>query len=395
MNPKRFLAAAAVATAALAATLATAAFAAAGAFDPQRLLDHVKHLSSESMRGRATGSPELDKAADYIAKQFKKVGLQPIDGKSYYQTFSVTTNARLGGGNQFEFTDGDRKTPLKFEQDFIPFNFSSRAKVSGNLVFAGYGITAREYNYDDYAGLDAKGKLVVVLRHEPQEFDEKSVFAGKVYTEHAQFPSKVINAKNHGAIGVILISDRPAHKSDPETLEAFGRTAGPGDAGLPFVQVRSEFAQRWLTAAGKSLEEIHAAIDRDLAPQSFALPASLTVSANVALERDVKTVRNVAGYLPGHSPEHIVIGAHYDHLGLGDQFSMAPSLAGTTHPGADDNASGTAGVIELAHYFASRPKPKRGILFLAFAGEELGLLGSSHYVNHPSLPLDRVVAMIN
>jgi len=109
----------------------------------------------------------------------------------------------------------------------------------------------------------------------------------------------------------------------------------------------------------------------------------------------VKTAHNVAGYLPGTTDEYVAIGAHYDHLGLGEQYSLAPSLAGTVHPGADDNASGTAGVIELARWFSTQPKQKRGILFLTFAGEELGLLGSSYYVNHPTFPLDKDVAMIN
>src|SRR3954469_16471084 len=117
--------------------------------DAQRYLAHIKFLASENMRGRATGSPELEKCAAYIARQFKADGLQPFDGKSYLQPFPVTTNAQLGPGNRFEYSDAGRTTALKFEEDFIPFNFSSKAKVSGALVFAGYGITAREYNYDD------------------------------------------------------------------------------------------------------------------------------------------------------------------------------------------------------------------------------------------------------
>jgi aminopeptidase YwaD len=386
----------------LPAFLATALVLAAAAarhnaedLDSQRYVAHVRFLASENLRGRATGSPELEKAAAYIAKQFKADGLQPLDGKSYLQAFPVTTNAKLGDHNRFEYSEGGKTTRLKFEEDFIPFNFSSSAKVTGNVVFAGYGITAREYNYDDYAGLDAKNKLVLILRHEPQEFDEKSVFAGKVYTEHSQFFSKVVNAKNHGARGVILINDRANHRGESDQLETFGRTAGPADGGIPFVQIKSEVAERWIAGAGKNLDTLEADIDKDLKPRSFALPDSLQVEENVDLERLVKTVHNVAGYLPGETSEYVVIGAHYDHLGLGEQFSMAPSLAGTVHPGADDNASGTAGVIELARRFAAEPKQKRGILFMTFAGEELGLLGSSYYVNHPSLPLDKAVAMIN
>lgn len=379
-----------------------AAFVLAGAarhsseeFDPQRFLAHVKFLSSEALRGRASGSPELEKAASYIAKQFRAAGLHSLDGKGYLQAFPVTTNAKLGGNNHFEYSQDGKTTVLKFQDEFIPFNFSSKSKVAGGLVFAGYGITAREYNYDDYSGLDAKDKVVLILRHEPQEFDEKSVFAGKVYTEHAQFYSKVINARNHGARGVILVNDRASHRGDSDQLEAFGKTAGPADAGIPFVQIKAGVAEAWVAGAGKNLDEIAAEIDKDLKPRSFPLPSGIQVHANVDVERAVKTVHNVVGYLPGETSEYVVIGAHYDHLGLGDQFSMAPSLSGTIHPGADDNASGTAAVIELARHFAAEPKQKRGILFLTFAGEELGLLGSSYYVNHPLLPLDKAVVMIN
>jgi len=365
------------------------------AIDPDRFLAHIKYLASPKMRGRATGSPELETAADYIAHQFRSIGLKPVEGSSYFQAFPVTTNARLGRENRFEYTEGGKTLRLKSGEGFIPLNFSSRGKVAGAVVFVGYGITAPEYNYDDYKDVDAKGKLVLILRHEPQEFDEHSVFDGKVYTEHSQFWSKATNAKNHGARGVILVSDTFNHRGESDDLEKFERKVGPGDAGIPFVQIKEDVAARWISDAGRNLEEIATAIDRDLKPQSFALPGSIEVRENVDVERAVKTVHNVAGYLPGETDEYAIIGAHYDHLGLGEQYSLAPLQAGTVHPGADDNASGTAGVIELARWFASQPKQKRGILFMTFAGEELGLLGSSFYVNHPELPLAKAVAMIN
>jgi hypothetical protein len=366
----------------------------AATVDPHRYLEDVKYLASPQFKGRASGSPELEKAGHYIASQFHSFGLQPIDGKSYLQAFHVTTNARLGPANQFAYTLNGQATELKFKDEFIPFIFSSRAHLTGGVVFAGYGITAPEYGYDDYAGIDVKGKIVLILRHEPQEFDEKSVFEGKVYTEHAQFFSKASNAKAHLAAGVILINDRAAHRGDPDDLEKFGASVGPGDAGIPYLQIKADVAERWVAAAGRSLEDIQEKIDKDLHPRSFEIPG-LEIQANLDLERAVKTVHNVAGYLPGLTNEYVVIGAHYDHLGLGEQFSMAPSMIGTIHPGADDNASGTAGVMELARWYAKQPKQKRGILFLCFAGEELGLLGSSYYVSHPTFPLERAVAMIN
>ena len=170
------------------------------------------------MRGRATGSPELEKAGAFIRDQFKSFSLQPVSGDSYYQDFDVTTSAKLGAQNKLSFWSGHDRRPLRFDQDFVPLNLSSAGTTSGELVFAGYGITAPEYNYDDYAGIDVKGKIVLILRHEPQEFDEKSVFDGKVYTAHAQFFSKAANAKIHGARGVILINDVVNHPGEGDEL---------------------------------------------------------------------------------------------------------------------------------------------------------------------------------
>jgi Zn-dependent M28 family amino/carboxypeptidase len=380
--------------------LATVAWAAGDLpsprFDPQHYLAHIKYLASPDLKGRESGSPELTKAAEYIARQFKAAGLRPIDGKSYFQTFNVTSSARLGKHNDLGYTIGDKKTSAKPAQ-FLPLNFSSSGEFTGQLVFAGFGITAKEYGYDDYAGIDAKDKFVIVLRHEPQEFDDKSVFSGKVYTEHAQFFSKAVNAKMHGAKGVILVNDTANH-ADADDLEAFATTAGPTEAGIPYIQVKAEVVNQWLATAGPhggDVKSLQAEIDKDLHNMSFALPDNVTVTIHTDVRRDSKPVNNVVGYLPGETDEHVVIGAHYDHLGAGHQFSMAPSMAGTTHPGADDNASGTAGVIELARYFGSQPKHKRGIVFMTFAGEELGLLGSGYYVNNPRLPISNDVAMIN
>ena len=367
----------------------------ASEINPQRYLEDVKYLASPELKGRGTGTPELEKAAEYIARQFRAAGLPPVPAEGYFQPFPVTTNARLGANNHFRFNQGGRTTELKLREDFLPLNFSAAGTAAGQVVFAGYGITAPEYNYDDYAGLEVKDKLVLVLRHEPQEYDEKSVFAGKLFTEHAQFWSKAVNAKMHGARGVILVTDRANHRGETDELEKFGRAAGPMDAGIVFVQVKAAVVDGWFKQAGRSLDETEESIDKDLRPRSFALPESLQVNLTADLERETRTVRNVAAYLPGETPEYVIIGAHYDHLGLGEQHSLAPSKAGTVHPGADDNASGTAGVLELARSFAAQPKQKRGILFLSFTGEELGLLGSSFWANHPELPLANAVAMIN
>lgn len=374
--------------------IASIALPATAPIDSARYLDDVKFLSSKEMKGRATGSPELEKAAAWIQSRYKEFGIKPA-GKVYLQPFPVTTEAAIGKGNRLQVTEKGKSTSLKCPEDFVPFNFSSSGKLTGEMVFAGYGITAPEYHYDDYAGVDVKGKIVVVLRHEPQENNDKSAFEGKILTRHAQFANKAANARMHGAAGVILIQDRANHPGGEDTLEKFGVAVGPNNAGIPFVQVKAALVEKWIGDSGKDLAKLAQAIDGELKPQSFSFSDSVKVDAAVDVTRAVKTVHNVVAYLPGETEDYVVIGAHYDHLGLGGQYSLAPSQTGTIHPGADDNASGTAGVIELARYFSRQPKQKRGILFLNFAGEELGLLGSAYYVDHPILPLDKAAAMIN
>jgi hypothetical protein len=375
--------------------LSSVAFAATATVDPKLYLDDIKYLASPELRGRVTGSPELEKAAAFIEREYRQFGIKPVPGSPYLQPLQVTTDAALGKANHFKFSENGHAIALHFPGDFVPFNFSQNGKLSGAVVFAGYGITAPEYHYDDYANLDVKGKIVLVLRHEPQEADPNSVFDGKAATQHSQFAAKATNAKIHGAIGVILVNDRANHPGAPDELEKFGITAGPTNAGIGFVQVKESVVDPWFAAAGKSLDKLQAAIDKDLKPESFAFPASLQVDSSLDVERAVKTVHNVVAYLPGTSDEYVIIGAHYDHLGLGGQYSLAPSLTGTVHPGADDNASGTAGVLELARAYSKQPRAKRGILFLNFAGEEQGLLGSAYYAEHPLLPLANAVAMIN
>ena len=374
--------------------LAAAVLAATGTVDPNLYLNDIKFLASPELRGRNTGSPELEKAAAFIERNYRQLGIKPA-GKSYLQPFPVTTGAALGKANRFRFTEDGRATTLRCPGDFVPFNFSETGALRGAVVFAGYGITAPEYSYDDYAGLDVKGKIVLVLRHEPQESDPKSVFEGATLTQHAQFASKATNAKLHGAAGVILVTDRANHPGESEQLEKFGVTVGPTNARIPFVQVSEARVDGWFADAGKSLDKIQADIDKDLKPRSFAFPETIRVEANLDVERAVKTVHNVDAFLPGQTDEYVILGAHYDHLGLGGQYSLAPSQTGTIHPGADDNASGTAGVMELARYFAKQTGKRRGILFLNFAGEEQGLLGSAYYADHPLLPLAKAVAMIN
>jgi aminopeptidase YwaD len=360
---------------------------------PARYMGDVGYLASEAMQGRGNGSPELEKAAEYIADQFRRAGLQPAgDNNGYFQAFTVTTGATLGARNELRIGD----TALKINDDFVPIVFSDSAEFQGPLIFAGYGITAPEFKYDDYAGIDAANKIVVVFTHEPQELDPKSAFAGTDFTPHASFVNKAINARMHGAKGIIFITD-PGH--DYEDLGGMTRREQAGDIGIPAMHAKRAPVVEAFKKGGKDLAALHQAIDKDLAPQSFEV-AGATARIVTDVVRTRKTVRNVLAALPGSDPvlknEWIVIGAHYDHLGLGGASSLSPSLIGQPHLGADDNASGTAGVLEIARAAAMNPGPwKRSVLFMAFAGEEIGLLGSSHFTNYPTVPLGSITAMIN
>ena len=364
-----------------------------GAADPSRYLDDIKSLTAPSMEGRGDDTKGLARAAHLLEKRYHELGLKPAGTNSYFQPFTVITGAKLQADNRFSVQEGDRKQGLKLNQDFVPFSFSSSGSVSAPVVFAGFGASADEFGYDDYAGVDVKDKIVVILRYEPAGFAEKSGNTG--LTRHSQLISKAINARNHGAKAVVLVNGKLGEGED-DLLTRFGSVSGPANTGIVLVQVKNDVADRWFHAAGKSMADVQGQINHTTKPQSFAFPETLHMSINVDIETTRATVNNVLAYLPGKTDEYVIIGAHYDHLGRGNYDSLAPSQIGQIHPGADDNASGTAGVLELARVFAPlKGQLQRGVLFASFAGEELGLLGSAHWVQEPTLPLDKAVAMLN
>src|SRR5262245_28022470 len=277
-----------------------------------RYFEHVKFLSSDEMKGRGDGSPELDKAADYIASQFRTLGFRPMgDDNTYFQKFQLTTGAKLGPNNDLQLNGKN----LKINDEFVPITCSNTAAFDGQLVFAGYGITAPELHYDDYEGVNVSGKIVVVLRHEPQESDPKSPFDGTNFTSHASFVNKAINAKQHGAQGIVFITD--VNHADEQVGPAT-RTSETDDLGIPAVHAKRDPLMSLLKVAGKDLAAIQKKIDMDLRPQSFDLPDS---RAHIRTEvvRTRKPVKNVLAAISGSDPvlqnEWVIVGAHYDHLG--------------------------------------------------------------------------------
>jgi len=361
--------------------------------DATRYLDDVKALTTPSMEGRGDGTKGLTRAAHLLESRYKHLGLKPAGTNYYFQPFTVITGAKLKSHNRITVADGPQKRDLKLNQEFVPFSFSASGSVAAPVVFAGYGATAEEFDYDDYSGIDVKDKIVVVLRYEPPGFAERSGNTG--LTRHAQLISKAINARNHGARAIVVLNGKLGD-GEEDTLTRFGSVSGPENTGIVLVQVKNDVADSWFRVAGKSLAEVQGQLNHSTQPQSFTIPDQLHVSINVDIETTRATVNNVLAYLPGKTDEYVIIGAHYDHLGYGNYDSLAPSQIGQIHPGADDNASGTAGVLELARAFAPmKGKLQRGILFASFAGEELGLLGSAHWVQQPTLPLEKAVAMLN
>jgi hypothetical protein len=358
---------------------------------------HVRYLASDELTGRGVDTSGIKLARDYLAREFASYGLIPGgDDGTYFQPFSVTTGVAVKQPTSLVLNG---RQSLALGSDWIPLAMSASGQVKAELIFVGYGITAKNYGYDDYAGIDAKGKIVLVLRYEPPPKDEKSPFQKwPRYSNYATLRAKMNNARDHGALGMILVDPQPQQKAAPELISLRG-IVFRSDNNFIAAQVKREIAERWFEAQGLSLWAVKEKIDREEKPDSTAL-RDIAVTLHVTLEPIRGRAENVIGILPGSDPvlknETIVIGAHYDHLGFGYYGSRDSSTEGQIHHGADDNASGTAVLLQVAQRLARlSPRPARTLVFAAFSGEEVGLLGSRHYVEHPTLPLSTTKAMLN
>jgi Zn-dependent M28 family amino/carboxypeptidase len=288
-------------------------------------------------------------------------------------------------------------------EEFVPINMSGEGEFSGDVVFAGYGTKSPEHQYDDYAGLDVKGKVVLAMRYEPHDAKGKSRFAEQGWSDAATFATKARHAKEAGAAALLIVTPPDFAKDD--RLVPFAGPRGTGEAGaLPLLHIKQSIAEELLKRAGAdALATLQKKIDESTSAASFALK-DVTAAGNVDIERKRVTVKNVVGYLPGRdADEYVVVGAHYDHLGRGGMGSLRRRGGGDgstrptpqIHNGADDNASGTTALIALAAELASRGTPERSIIFIAFTAEEEGLLGSRHFVEKPPVPLKNIAAMLN
>jgi hypothetical protein len=380
-------------------------------FSAQSIQAQIEYLASDALKGRGSGEPGNELAAQFIARTFRDAGLKPLgtsserdpsaamDGSGFYQPFRFIAGRAVGRSNALEVTvrAGRIGRPLqpvtrfayRAGQDFEPSSVSGGGKANGRIVFVGYGIRAPRAQHDDYKGVDVRGAVALMLAGNPNQ-DPHSPLA-----DYAGIRRKAVAARNLGALAVLVVP--PANSDASGAPSNFDEAT---DAGLPVLRVRYNLARSWLARAhARSLEKLQAAADAGK-PVSFVLPATCRLAADV--RRVPKVTANVVGLLEGGDPalrgEYLVVGAHLDHLGMGGPGSLARSSAPAIHHGADDNASGAAGVMQLAAWFGRLPesqRPRRSIVFICFSGEELGLLGSSFYVSHPLEPLKSTVAMIN
>lgn len=355
---------------------------------------HIIFLASDSLGGRKTGEEGNRIAASYIANEFRRYGLEPKgDQGTFLQSFQVTTGIKAGTGNALEATINNRKLNYAADVDVRPVAITSSATAEGDLVFVGYGISSDSLKLDEYAGVDVKGKIVMMLRFTPDFGKQNSIYDG---WEFLYKKGRV--ARDKGAAGILIVTG-PADEEKPELMPLKFERRNE-DVGVPVMNITSTAATELLRSAGiaKNLKEIQQQIYDTKSPASFMVPG-VSVSMTTNVERVASPSANVVGLIEGTSAkeEVMIIGAHFDHLGWGGAGSGSLKAETTAiHHGADDNASGTAGILELAQYFsAHRDSLKRSLLFIGFSGEEMGLLGSQYYVNHPSLPLAQTVAMVN
>ena len=378
------------------AALAALAFAQ----NERRMRADLDYLCSPQLEGRLSLSPSADKAAEYIAAEFKKAGLLPVDGK-FLHDFPVVAYEPDRDATRLAILRKSARTELQSVSDFRG-GYWQPVSATAAVIFAGYGITAPEYGYDDYAGIDARGKIVLAFDHEPQETDSRSTFNGTGHTRYAAARVKLENARRHGALA-LLLANEPLRKhpgsfeaSAPRVISSQSLRAGaPRQAleeeSIPLFQLSDSATAQLLQASGRTPEEIARAIDRDLRPASMLLADTQIELRTAPANLRRGPSRNVMGLLEGSDPalrgETVLLTAHYDHLGL---------QRGRVYAGANDNASGTAGVMELARWFGGeKTRPRRSLLFAVFGSEEEGLLGSYYYVAHPARPLATTRAVLN
>ena len=360
------------------------------AITQQELQTHIKYLTSDELEGRGSGTPGNVLAAKYIENEFKSYGLEPKGTDGFQQPFDFISTVKIGEGNSLSVKVKGSPIDLKLDDGFRPLGFTVDTSITAPLAFVGYGISADSLKYDDYAGIDITGKIAVMMRYSP--LGNKDT----LFTKYTALRMKAMTARNKGAVAVIIIQ---GPIDDPESrLIKFSFDRGMGSSGIAALTMTWNAFDSIMHLNGKDFKTIQETINKNQQPQSFDLP-EVTATFQTQTDRVNAKTLNVVGYLEGSDSDLknqvVAIGAHFDHLGMGGEGSLKPDTV-AIHHGADDNGSGTAGLLELAQYCAAhKSEYKRSILFISFSGEELGTLGSMYYVNNPTIPLDNIVTMFN
>ena len=362
-------------------------------------------LAGDGMRGRLTNTPENALAADWIKARFERLGLKPAGPNgSFYQPYNLMT-ATIGAENRIEINGASRR---RAGQDFYPLRFSSTGSVTAEVVFAGFGITSPERKYDDFAGGALKGKIALVVDHEPGERDPNSPFDGVVTAQAANPLLKALAAQEHGAVGILFVDDVHNHPGEanfeagarnywpeqPPRIESFALAGWMEKVRIPAAQISPALAAQLLADSGRSLEELSRASETERGITPVATTGA-RVALTTAVDRHVVPDRNVLAAIEGADPklkdEWVIVCAHIDHNGAdgNDIFN-----------GADDDGSGIVGLLEIAEAWtlavADGRRPRRSVLFAAWNSEERGLLGAWAYTERPTLaPLDRITAVLN
>lgn len=382
------------------------------------LRSNLTFVAGDGLAGRMSLQPGDDAAAEWVVSEFAKAGLQPAatdaSGKpSFLQAVSLIEYKPDPAATSLSLSRKDT-AQQQWNAPEVSCAFGKNVDVSGSLAYVGYGITAPELNYDDYANVDVRGKIVLLMEHEPQEDDPKSIFNGTGNTRYATSRVKLLNAQRHGAIAVLLMPEPnathvptskrlanvlagvTAKRLTPIPLQAIDND----EVSIALMTIRPMVGDELLQNSGATAKELQSSIDRDLQPHSREIAGvQLHIQTRNSSTRTATTY-NVAGLLPGSDPalasETLIVSGHHDHNGASEVEEQNGGRHLDIWHGADDNGSGTVGVVELAHAFAANPiKPKRSILFVVFASEERGLLGSYYMAQHPVRPLATTRAMVN
>ena len=360
-------------------------------FNPEITVDELKkdvgYLASDELQGRKSGEPGDLAAAQYIRDKFKAAGLQLLynDG---FQSFGLVTSAKTGEGNKLTVNN----EAVEVEKGFLPYAFSSNSTATAGVVFAGFGLEVDRdsLQWNDYKNIDVAGKWVMVLQGDPDLENPQSP-----YLEYSSERTKALVASDKNAAGIIFVAGTKFSEKDELSSLVFDKNSSRYS--IPVIQITRETANKIL-GNETTIEQLEAQMLADKKPVSKTTAASVSATVNVLLTES--ETRNVVAMLPGTNAslknEYVVIGAHYDHLGMGGPGSgsrVADTIA--VHNGADDNASGVAAVIQLAERMAGAKNNKRSIIFVAFGAEEMGLVGSKAFVNKPPVETEKMVAMFN